>query len=281
MILKRLNRWLKQQLEPYCYWWATNENAPDERGGHRREAWIYRRAWLHFKGRRYRQLSADWLILPRMGGDLGLRFGVSLDFGGPGCERDVKLYLGLIVATFYFSCSGFFPRLGVDYEGRTIEINWHSRGLWWRFWVPEMSWSSRTPKWRDGHFDPTDFVLGQTRCETTKVGDPIDVVVPMPEANYRGTVQLERRVWKRPRWPWPTMERTSASISMIEGVPVPGKGENSWDCGEGAIHGTGSSEATPEAAVAQVVEAALEDRRRYGGSLDWRPSAVAEGEAVG
>jgi hypothetical protein len=272
-MLGRLNGWLKQRLEPYCFWHSRDEN--EDRLGYR-YAWINRCFWIHLRGNRHRTINAQWLILPRIGDDLGVQWGVGLDFDGPGGEHDVSLYLGLVLFTLHLSCSGFLPHLCPDYEGRSIEIKWHSRGLWWRFWSPSMSWSSKTPKWRDGHFDPTDFLLGGTRCTTEQVGEPVEVLVPMPEASYRGVVKIERRVWTRPRWPWPVVERTGATIDMIEGVPFPGKGENSWDCGEDAIFGTGSDEPTPEAAVAAVVKAALNNRRRYGGSLDWRPERAAK-----
>lgn len=76
--------------------------------------------------------------------------------------------------------------------------------------------------------------------------------------------------------PWVTFEYVDPPVHV---VPFPGKGENSWDCGEDAIMGAGADEPTPEAAVASVVKSALRNRRRYGGE-GWKPEKPAPVLAV-
>jgi len=114
-----------------------------------------------------------------------------------------------------------------------------------------------------------DWLLGRRECVTT-VGEPFPVVVPMPEGNYPAKVKREERVWRRKRWPFSAERRVDYSIDMDVPVPVPGKGENSWDCDDDAIWGTGGS-SVPEA-VANVTRAALRDRERYASS-EWTPGA--------
>lgn len=48
-------------------------------------------------------------------------------------------------------------------------------------------------------------------------------------------------------------------------VPVPGKGESDYDCGDDAIYSISTGGQSVESAVAKMVESALRDRRRYGG----------------
>ncbi len=151
--------------------------------------------------------------------------------------------------------------------------------LRWRFGCNPMEWSSRTPKWRDGHLHPyetiADAVLGKERVETTALSTH-DVLVPMPEGTYPAVVTIEQRTCRRARIPWPTHVSRSAGITIPGGIPVPGKGENSYDCGDDGIYGTGSSEPSVAAAIASAVRAATEHRLRYGGP-EWKPPAQREG----
>lgn len=116
-----------------------------------------------------------------------------------------------------------------------------------------------------GH--PRDRLLGRKVCTTTQ-GEATPVVVPMPEGNYPAVVTVEKRVWKRPRWPWPSHYRTDYSIDIPSGIPVPGKGENSWDCEDDAIYGTGGR--SVHDAVANATRAALRSREQYAGK-GWVP----------
>lgn len=59
-------------------------------------------------------------------------------------------------------------------------------------------------------------------------------------------------------------------MKMEEPVPVPGKGENDWDCGDDAIHGSTFAATTIPEAIGKMVGSAMRTRERYA-SLDWRP----------
>jgi hypothetical protein len=123
----------------------------------------------------------------------------------------------------------------------------------------------------------TDRLLGRQECVTTK-GDPEPVLIPMPEGNYPGTMRREERVWKRKRWPWTAKRRADYWVEMDIAIPVPGKGENSWDCGDDGLYGTGGS--TPAEAIANCVRVALRDRERYAGP-NWTPTADGWPEGIG
>jgi hypothetical protein len=131
---------------------------------------------------------------------------------------------------------------------------------------------SRAALWPGWHFTfhphLRDRLLGRMVCDTAK-GEPEPVTVPMPEGNYSGVMRREDRVWTRPRWPWPLRRRTSYWIDMEVGIPVPGKGENSWDIEDDEIRGTGGS--SPAEAIANVTRAALRQREQHA-SRDWKPA---------
>lgn len=114
-----------------------------------------------------------------------------------------------------------------------------------------------------------DRLLGRMECVTVTAESTL-ATVPMPEGNYAATIKREDRTWKRKRWPWPSQRRTDYSIDIPGGIPVPGKGENSWDCEDDGIYGTGGS--SPIDAVANATRAALRQRARYAGP-GWVPTA--------
>lgn len=177
-------------------------------------------------------------------------------------------------------------------EDREISLKIHDQALWWSFWNSPHEWSSQTPRWRHGSWHWWDTVLGRTRCNVCVLGgdgvwhpyeavridgglsmlvDPPGahrlITIPMPEGVYPATIKTERRIWTRPRWPWwpLRMERVSHMIDCDIGVPFPGKGENSWDCGEDSLHGAGADGSEADA-IGRFVASVLDNRRRYGGT---------------
>lgn len=161
-------------------------------------------------------------------------------------------------------------------EGRCItgsELNHGCAPCKCTGYVPAKPTWNRLQLWPGLHltFDPhlRDRLLGRMECTTT-TGDPEPIVVPMPEGNYPGKVRREDRVWRRKRWPFSEKRRTDYWIEMDIGVPCPGKGENSWDCEDDAIYGTGGK--SIHDAVANVTRGALRQREMYAGK-GWAPDA--------
>lgn len=128
-------------------------------------------------------------------------------------------------------------------------------------WVRQMEWRSADPWWRkDMRLRVVDWLIGRTRCETIQRGVRA-VVVPMPEGSYRAVAKSETRIWRR-RWYWPELRRDSVTLDIPGGIPFAGKGENSWDCGDDGLFGTGGD--TVEDAIANAVRSVLRSRRKYG-----------------
>jgi hypothetical protein len=72
------------------------------------------------------------------------------------------------------------------------------------------------------------------------------------------------------------LRRIRAKITPDTPIPFPGKGENSWDCGEDATHSMTCNATNEQEAVAKLVASVLNDRYRHGGK-NWRPAAVKHG----
>ena len=209
------------------------------------------RWWSYLRGREF--LSIETALFT---GSVGVRLATE--------EARWCASLRIGIASLYVSWPGKYRSYGND---REIEISLHSGSLWWRFWTEPMSWSSSIPKWRHGNLNFVDMLLGRDKCEHYPIEEH-DVLIPMPEGAYPATAKLEQWTWRRPRWFARSLKRVT--IDIPKGVPVPGKGENSWDCGDDAIFGTTVQASSIAEGVGMLVGSALRTRIRYGGWSDWK-----------
>lgn len=153
-----------------------------------------------------------------------------------------------------------------DYRSRNyFDLGIHDNAIWWQFGGDRMSWSSKTPKWKNGNFKLDDFFLGKLNYVA---GEPevSEVKIPMPEGAYAATVEMRDDRWERPRWRTFRMRR--AKVDIAQGIPHEGKGENSWDCGEDRLWGWSGPAENVEDAVAKTVQSVLKSRRRYDGNIN-------------
>ena len=264
------------------------------RRGEERRHWLLGDEWwamLTLRGKFIGTVLKGWWHL---GGSLTHHFELEVALGG----EDSMLQFGIVipwVVTWHigvkvprrFLNGWIYQRrewtLRCGYIGRWVEImlasDEHMRDTGMvsyyrdkRRQGEKLSWS-RAALWPGWHltFNPRlrDRLLGRMDC-VTETGEPFSVVVPLPEGNYPGECRREKRTWQRKRWPFSRRERVGYWIDMKIAPPVPGKGENSWDCDDDGVYGTGG--ATVAEAIANVTRAALRDRERYG-SKNWTPSA--------
>jgi hypothetical protein len=159
-------------------------------------------------------------------------------------------------------------------DERECEISIHDWTIWIKPWSKEYEWNSKDPWWVRGvNLNLKDLLLGRTKYTVTAI-ETFSINIPMPEGSYQATVKVEHRTWKRPRWF--THEQRDASVDIPGGIPFPGKGENSYDCGMDGLFGYGCDSLKREDIIAKGVQSVLEYRRRYGGSVDWLPPSEAK-----
>lgn len=261
--------------EPEPRWWRhmIREHETDP------VAWRY---WRMFATRRqsglYRwgtsrradlELSAEVLIWHRKQGH-GVGWSVTVCHDG---DLKVAVHAGRI-GSMWLKAGHVLPnRLTPGgYRNRETSLVFGNGG-WprWMLWRPEHEWSSRWPWWLAFTLNHT-AVWGRVNHETT-VDAEGEAAVPMPEGVYRATWKRQASLRRHVRWPGTWLDRvkpkassTSVWVDVEGGIPVWGKGENSWDCGMDAIHGTGG--ATVEEAVANLERAVHRDRKRRGGPND-------------
>ncbi len=213
-------------------------------------------------------------------------FHIRLD--SPGGEDDISVSGG-IPYLFYLHASvqGLVPtsvkqwiglynpgaRAGDVYIDRSVGWSIHDGTAWISLWENDNGWCITDPKWWKFHFSVNPIDLLGRKKYTSEVIEEQTVDVPMPEGTYPAKVQICADKWERPRWRgWPFSETIlRAHVDMIKPIPFPGKGENSWDCGDDALHGSCGPARNVEEAIGDMVATVLRNRLRYGGSHTFEP----------
>jgi hypothetical protein len=151
---------------------------------------------------------------------------------------------------------------------KNIGVSWHSRTFWWSLWETSGEWSRRQPWWWGGSFDPKRFLLGKAKhSKENEIG--VKATITMPEGEYKVIGSQYTSVWRRSRWPIPKRLKRF-DIEFEPPIPVPGKGENSWDLDDDAIFGATIAGQTIEEILNKERDSILNIRERYSG-VDWIP----------
>lgn len=257
--------------------YTIDENARD---GDNQVARFYKRWFWHRSDEHPADGRVELLIGKRTEGH-----GWGVVFGRNGSDSDVGLdvYAGRILS--------MWARLRAPRTRRFRDPNsyntWHygvrirPHGMAWFevLWHHDPMGSSRAPgRWTVNKHK----FLGKQRSEKELLDFGV-CQIPMPEGVYPAEWKRERFVSRyvgrlgklRDRLVGPRIGDPSYWISIPGGIPVQGKGENSWDCGMDGIFGTGGP--TLETAIGNVVAAATRGRQRYGGPHNLtKPTSVAE-----
>lgn len=224
------------------------------------------------------EVGWQWCLLRK--GSLGFAIGT----GGLGGEHPfhMSVHLGRIGAWYFTGAGGIFTwlrnRLTADafpYD-RQLSLSMHNGFVCWNLWTAEMGYNPKA-RWREQCWSWKRFIGWEpehVRWETLEV---VHTVVPMPEGTYDATVEIKRGTWKRRRlFAWcPSVHRFSSEITPDRPIPVPGKGENSWDCGDDAIHSSSGPGRTVHEAVSRLVDSAYHQRINYGSGPEWQPQQKA------
>lgn len=269
---------IAKQLEERGLWWHWQNLNEDKSGRPKGKPWSGR-VWFHWKHRT--EVRIEWHI--------GLKqvrlFGFEVQMWPSGAaDEDVTLSLHTPIAALYLSLNSpltdaLVRRLIPEgYDDRTIALELSASDgsvggagtIRWMLWMPDCTWRSTDPKWRRGYWNPIDTIFGRY-VHTQEHISLTDTVVPLSEGNYSCTVEMYRSIWRRPRWP---IAKTiiRANVEMAVPIPIPGKGENSWDIEDDATYSVTLPADSPEDAVLKVAASIQERRERHGGP-DWVPDA--------
>ena len=210
---------------------------------------------------------------------LGFGFSVGTGTGQDDEDFSASVRLGRF-GSFYFNADRLPPfcwlaRLAGDEfpRDRELEVGAHDGLISWRLWAATMGYHTG-PKWRDSTFNWKRWVGWEPSHVGWETLDTVRTVIPMPEGNYDATVNLIRGTWRRRRLFrfTPKVHRFRAEIIPDTPIPVPGKGENSWDCDDDYISESSGPWRTAEEAVAGIIRSVYRDRTRYGNGPEWQPA---------
>jgi hypothetical protein len=211
------------------------------------------RTWINVRNQRNTSIRFEWDLLKKA------RFcHAYLKLGG---EDDFQISIALpFVFAFWFSVRNFVPyrwlprrwphETGIDISQWDIHIS---------LWHDDSGWTKEKP-WQYLHVDLLKLIFGDTKYETRDLSSE-DVEVVMPEASYPATIRMFESTWTWPRFK-PQMRVVRADVELKKPIPVPGKGENSWDCGEDGIYGGVYCASTSQEAVEAIRASALRQRKQ-------------------
>jgi hypothetical protein len=236
----------------WWHWQNLKEDSPN--------ALLHGRAWLH--KRPCGEIEVEWCVPTS-------HFQAEITFGG---NHQVSMSFACWLFAFYLNVAqlSWLRKWKVfeHWTGKEISFSVYSWAFWWKLWINEHEWDAKTPKWRDGAFHIDNFFLGKHTYRKVEQL-PLPAVIPMSEGDYAASVIFFSQTWKRPRWPIPRCTN-GATVEVEGGIPIPGKGENSWDCDDSAFISIGTSATTVEEAIQAAIDAVNKRRERYGGS-NWVP----------
>jgi hypothetical protein len=218
------------------------------------------RGWLYFNKSCSSQFSAEWSFFHRAKSSPTLK----LEFGSGDGDNGLTFHASIPwFFSVFISMSDIFGRLfhGKN-EPRETGIAFHNGSFWFYPFSKVNSWSSRDGWWNKSHsFSPLEFICGRRNYTEEHDQGWQDIVITMPEGKYKGKLRLFIGTWKNR---FRTMRIPRAEIEMEEGIPFPGKGENSWDCGEDATYGITCPAESEEQAICSLIQSVMRSRRQYG-----------------
>lgn len=221
---------------------------------------------------------------------------IGIDIDGP--ERGILFFISFGL-WFSVRFDGFLPKWLTpkyisSYDGsiipdeREIKISFFDWCLNWSFWMKPHEWNSTDSKLRRGSIDFQRLLKGKHTCEWI----PINTIyreVQMLEGKYPVRAIENQRIDRLSRWFTKKSISYEVSVGRMVGnefkeeyIPIEGKGENSWDCGESGRGSSSFPKKNENYYIRDIEEAVLHfeadvkyDRIRYGG-INWIPREYRE-----
>lgn len=276
-------------LDPERWYVITVDRATEER----RPAWQHHEIHLHGPNS---GASISWNVLTARYGWNGFGFGFRVGRNGGESDLGLDLYAGALGSIWTRLRAPWLRWARVTqiqdrdewYLARHTGFRFFPReDVWFEFNIEDRDglWHHGQPWWRSWSFGKRQ-VMGRFNCDLA-VEETGECRIPLPEGVYPATWERKVRTWRyrRPLGSWRDRivglrTRVDYSIDIPGGIPIEGKGENSWDCGMDGLFGTGGR--SLEEAIGHCVEHVLRGRARYGGPHDLpHPMTVSEAGARG
>lgn len=205
-------------------------------------------------------------------------FGLGLQFTAEGSKRQLSLYCWRIFSLWVILDNHNFKYRS---DPLTTGIVWESKEHVIRIkLLSQREMDSSKPAVIDKHWNYRDWLFGkpiysESRHHDYVIGQPrSEYFMEMPEGKYKMSMDFYTSYWHRPRSPFVrAIERVK--ITPEKPVPIPGKGESSWDLDEDATYSSTMpvNGRSTEQLIADFKESTMKRRERYGGK-NWLPEGA-------
>ncbi len=218
----------------------------------------------------------------------------SISLSVDGGERDFSIHIGFGIG-IWLTFTDLLPKSWYpSYETKEygnlptekeISLRFHHWSLWWCLWKDDSSWKSTDNKWQSNNINFERLLKGKHTCKWEELEKDI-FTISMIEGNYSTESVKKLRIDSWQRW----FTKKSISYEVKSGyyeanefiecpIPIQGKGENSWDCGENARYSSSFPSTIIKPEIKNCLQACLHfeqgvklDRVRYGGK-NWIPKS--------
>lgn len=214
---------------------------------------LHRRGWIDLFNEK---CNITWEYCTGLA--LGIRFALDPS------EEQAHFSIGLLFVTLYLSVNGLVPQIyfPVGHEEKQLVFEFHDNALWIKLWTPTNSWCKGQRSYSI-QFD--DIFLGKTEHKKTILSNQ-EGRLELPEASYAITYELGVQTWKRSRWF--TKAANYVKAECKEGIPVPGKGEDSWNCGDQLLYSTSGEGKDVNVGRQALYDAVKRTRDMYGDGIN-------------
>jgi hypothetical protein len=193
------------------------------------------RVFLWFGKNEETDLTIEWNLLSK-------RLGFSIGLGHYDCA--LSLGLRLFLFSIYFELENSRLKSWIRNKtkrhdeqygsGRELGINFHSSCIWVNLWNDPMQSRSTDPKWWHISIDLKDKIFGKETYKSFLL-DTGECFIRLPEKEYVAKYTKKLICYKRSRWF--EEKKVFLNVEVPKGIPIPGKGTTSYNCGDDAIFG--------------------------------------------
>lgn len=269
-IFRRFRAWLNDKAG--IRW--SSQNLNEKAGVVVGSMWRHGRGWLWLGSN---CIGLEWSFLAASSS------GISIDLGGED-EFSLSIRVNRLFG-LYLSLSQLLPRRWTrnwkwwDWSwGREFGISIHDGSIWFSIFNDTTGWSSQN-SWQEFNFHYVDFLFGRMQS-LTRLLDTGEITIAFPEGNYQVKYKKELRRWWRPRWPFGKKTVIKFALDIDDKpIPVPGKGENSWDIDDDAIYSMYVCASTLHGAIGELTQSVYRSRLNYGG-INWKPDENLANESI-
>lgn len=215
---------------------------------------IDRRMWVTFPRLKHLQFMIEVNLL-----NASNSLSVWLNVGGVDNKACVFVAIPFIcciafILDWHGSCR-WLPRERKT-TGFSIAPDWAMMSIW----HDDSGWTKDRFKWQHVSFSPSDVLFGVNKYSERDI-EIATRAVEIDGVEHVLDIKLFESTFKRPRWPW-AKKVVRADITPRVPITIPGKGENSWDCGDDAIHSLMTPCDSVDEAVVKFVADVLGARKR-------------------